>query len=254
MLLQMQESIADEYKNSSQKIRVLSEHWLKNHGYCVSCGNILKQYENNKPVADFYCPSCTEDYELKSSSGSSEKIVDGAYSTMIAKIEKNDLPNFFYMNYEKQSLKVSNLIVIPKQFFTKELIEQRKPLAMTAKRAGWVGCNINLAPIPKSGKLYLVKNSTIVDKQSVIKDFNKTCFLRKPTSLEARGWTLEIMNCIDNLGKTAFDLSDVYQFEAVLSVKFPQNNNIKAKIRQQLQILRDNQYLEFLGKGRYVLR
>jgi type II restriction enzyme len=253
MLLQMQESIAGDYKSNSQKIRVLSEHWLKQYGYCVSCGNVLEQYENNKPVADFYCPSCTEDYELKSSSGSSQKIVDGAYSTMIAKIEQNELPNFFYMNYEKQSLKVSNLIVIPKHFFTKELIEQRKPLAITAKRAGWVGCNINLAPIPKSGKLYLVKHNAVVEKQSVIKEFNKTRFLRKPTSLEARGWTLEIMNCLDKLQQTKFDLADVYQFEAVLSVRFPKNNNVRAKIRQQLQILRDNHYLEFLGRGKYQL-
>ncbi|HDT15115.1 MAG TPA: hypothetical protein ENN55_02790 [Firmicutes bacterium] len=33
----------------------------------------------------------------------------------------------------------------------------------------------------------------------------------------------------------------------------PENRNIKPKIRQQLQFLRDKGYLYFEGKGRYVL-
>jgi type II restriction enzyme len=28
-----------------------------------------KRYENNKPVADFYCEKCLEDFELKSKKG-----------------------------------------------------------------------------------------------------------------------------------------------------------------------------------------
>ena len=31
----------------------------------------------------------------------------------------------------------------------------------------------------------------------------------------------------------------------------PQNHNVEAKIRQQLQILRDLGFIEFLGKGQY---
>jgi len=33
-----------------------------------------------------------------------------------------------------------------------------------------------------------------------------------------------------------------------------QFNNIKAKIRQQLQILRDKDYLKFTSRGKYILR
>jgi type II restriction enzyme len=33
--------------------------------------------------------------------------------------------------------------------------------------------------------------------------------------------------------------------------KYPNNNNIQAKIRQQLQILRDKGYLKFTGRGKY---
>lgn len=47
----------------------------------------LSQFENNRPVADFYCPGCGNEYELKSKNGIlGNKITDGAYDTMIARI------------------------------------------------------------------------------------------------------------------------------------------------------------------------
>lgn len=43
----------------------------------------------------------------------------------------------------------------------------------------------------------------------------------------------------------------MYEFENKLSIQFPQNNHIKDKIRQQLQILRDQNMIEFIGRGLY---
>ena len=43
----------------------------------------------------------------------------------------------------------------------------------------------------------------------------------------------------------------MYQFEDILKVKHPRNNNIRPKIRQQLQFLRDKGFIEFLGDGKY---
>ncbi len=61
------------------------------------------------------------------------------------------------------------------------------------------------------------------------------------------------MNCVDRLNKKEFFLSDMYNFEEELKIKYPDNKHIKDKIRQQLQFLRDKGYLEFLGRGRYRL-
>ena len=83
--------------------------------------------------------------------------------------------------------------------------------------------------------------------------WKSTLFLRR-TSIEARGWLIEVMKAVDAIGRTEFDLSDVYAFEHQLSAIYPGNNNVRPKIRQQLQVLRDNGYLEFLGGGRYRLR
>jgi hypothetical protein len=62
------------------------------------------------------------------------------------------------------------------------------------------------------------------------------------------------MKCVDLLGRDEFTLDDVYAFEDRLAAIYPGNNNIRPKIRQQLQVLRDQGYLIFLGRGRYQVR
>jgi len=62
---------------------------------------------------------------------------------------------------------------------------------------------------------------------------------------------LDIMNCIEKLGSKEFTLDEIYTLENLLSKKHPDNKHIKDKIRQQLQILRDKGYLEFIERGRY---
>lgn len=174
MLLKMQENIAENYKSSSQKIRIMSEYWLKRNGYCVRCGALLQQHGNNKPVSDFYCDSCKEDYELKSKNGNANKIPDGAYTTMIEKIKQNDIPNFFYLNYKK-NYEVSNLIIIPKHYFTVEIIEKRNPLKPTARRAGWTGCNINLKGAQNLSQSFYQKVDCLVNISCGFRRFDKIC-------------------------------------------------------------------------------
>lgn len=83
MELMLSKFPADTYKSQTQKIRVMTEEWVSRAGFCPSCGRVLSQFENNKPVADFYCGNCSEEYELKSKNGNvGKKIVDGAYATI----------------------------------------------------------------------------------------------------------------------------------------------------------------------------
>lgn len=255
MNLNLYSSISHQYSSASQKIRVLTEKWSLENIFCPSCGGEINEYENNKPVADFYCKICIEDYELKSKKDKiGKKIVDGAYSTMIQRLESDSNPNFFFLNYNKNDYSVYNFIVIPKHFFTSEIIEKRKPLSVTAKRAGWVGCNILLETIPQSGKIFYIKDGKAQSKTSILEKWNKTTFLKDNKSLDTRGWLLDIIKCIEKLDKKQFLLNEIYVFEKYLKHKHPSNNNIQAKIRQQLQVLRDKNFLEFTGRGKYKLR
>ncbi|PAF52315.1 DpnI domain-containing protein [Helicobacter sp. 13S00477-4] len=252
MELKFDISLVKDYKAKSQKIRVMSEAWIRENGYCVKCGLELNSFKNNKPVGDFYCSHCDEEFELKSKNGKlNETIIDGAYATMIEKIDNFKVPNFFYLNYD-EDLIIQNLIVIPKYYFTRDIIEKRKPLSDSARRQGWVGCNINLKLIPKIGRLFLIKNKNVISKNEVLDSFHKMLFLRNQEQL-SKGWLLDIMLCIERLNKAEFCLSDLYKFQDFLKIRHPDNGNIKAKIRQQLQILRDNQYLRFINRGQYKI-
>ena len=256
MNLFFDKKLADVYTSQSQKIRVLTEDWVDRQIYCPNCGHLdINKYPNNKPVEDFFCSNCKEDYELKSKKENiGNKIVDGAYRTMIERLGGGNNPNFFLLNYDLQNLDVLDFLVIPKHFFVPDIIEKRKPLSLTARRAGWVGCNILLQSIPQTGKIFFVKNRQIEPKEKVLTEWQKTLFLREEKEIIAKGWLLDVMNCVEKLGKKEFSLDEVYAFENFLSKKHPENNHIKDKIRQQLQVLRDKNYLEFFGGGKYKIR
>jgi type II restriction enzyme len=256
MKLFFETKIVDGYKSLSQKVRVLTEHWVDNQVYCPNCGHItIDQYVNNKPVADFYCSICGEDYELKGTKEKvNSKIIDGAYKTMIERLQDSNRPNLFLLNYNLRDFEVLNFLVIPKQFFIPEIIEKRKPLSSTARRAGWVGCNILLQSIPQTGKIFFVKNRQIQLKDKVLTQWQKTLFLREEKEASAKGWLLDIINCIEKLGSKDITLNEIYAFENLLSKKHPENIHIKDKIRQQLQVLRDKGYLEFVERGHYRLK
>lgn len=247
-------TLVTQYKSQSQAIRVMTEDWVKNEIFCPNCGNFIADFKNNSPVADFYCENCREEYELKSKKDSmGKKIVDGAYNKMIERLDSINNPSFFFLNYDLQSYKVQNFVVIPKHFFVPTIIEKRKPLSQNARRPGWVGCNILLSGIPESGKIFYIKNGEAEDKDAVLKNWQKTLFLRESKDVNLKGWILDVMNCIDKLNKKDFTLDEIYNFENILSKKHPENKHIKDKIRQQLQFLRNKGYLEFLDRGNYRL-
>jgi type II restriction enzyme len=135
----------------------------------------------------------------------------------------------------------------------REIIEKRKPLAATARRAGWIGSNILLNQIPESGKIFIVRAGQPEPKESVLSKWKQTLFLREQRP-EARGWLIEVMKCVEDIGRRDFQIDDVYAFEDRLNRIYPNNQNVRPKIRQQLQFLRDRGYLDFVSRGYYRLR
>lgn len=130
MKLTFNTQLANVYKSHSQRARILTENWVDKQIYCPNCGQLnIDKYPNNKPVADFYCSNCREDYELKGKQdGLGAKIVNGAYRTMLKRLTSNNNPNFFFLNYNLTNLTITNFLVIPKHFFVPKIIEKENPL------------------------------------------------------------------------------------------------------------------------------
>jgi len=254
MKLDFAESQA-KYVSGSQSARSWTETWVRDQVFCPSCGHTnINPFPANKPVADFICISCKEEYELKSQKAKfANRITDGAFRTMCERLAASNNPNLFLLNYDLKLLSVKNFFVVPKHFFVREIIQERKPLRVTAKRAGWIGCNILLNQIPDSGKIFIVRDGNVQPKDLVLAQWQHTLFLRDEP-MEARGWLIEVMKCVELIGKVEFDLDDVYAFEGRLKSIYPNNMHVKQKIRQQLQFLRDRGFLDFVSRGHYRLR
>ncbi len=240
------------YKSNSQKSRVISEEWAKENAFCCNCGGGLTKTQNNSRVLDLICNDCSTGFELKCAQGAlSKKVPDGSFQSMMSRLNDIDSPTFFFMTYNLSTAYVTNFFAVPVYFIDSSVIEKRKPLTPTARRAGWTGCNILLERVPDVGKIFYVKNSFVFDKENVLTSWGKAKFLKTEKSLEARGWTLAVLRLIQSLKVRDFTLSQLYELEPQLSLLFPRNNFIREKIRQQLQVLRDAGIISFKGRGHY---
>ncbi|MCE5223881.1 restriction endonuclease [bacterium] len=247
--------LALKYHSKTQAVRVMSEKWVKQNIYCPNCGSDLSQFKNNTPVGDFFCSTCSEQFELKSKKGPfSARVVDGAYQSMIDRLQIASNPNFFFLHYDPNQYSIINFTVVPKHFFYPDIIEKRSPLSSLSRRAGWIGCNILYPEIPGSGKIFYIKNQRLIQKEQVLDTWQSTLFLRDAKKELIKGWLLDIIKCLDQIGKSEFTLNDVYAFEKILSKKYTQNKHIRDKIRQQLQFLRNKGFIEFISPGLYRRR
>lgn len=254
MNLQCRIELGRPYKAGSQIARVLSEDWCGRELYCAACdsGRLLSSRVNT-PAVDFVCPRCDQFFQLKSlKKWNQRKIVDAGYESMVRAIRSDRVPNLLILQYSADWL-VKNLLLIPSAFFSETAIEKRTPLRSRARRAGWIGCNILLDRIPEDGKIAMVSDGCAVAEEWVREEFSRVRKLGEiPPTL--RGWTLDVLTAIRKLGKSRFSLQELYEFEPYLQSTHPLNQNVRPKIRQQLQVLRDLGLIEFTSPGTYTVR
>jgi type II restriction enzyme len=251
MLLDCDISVAVGYTSQLQISRVLSEKWFRENAYCLSCdSDRLSQTPANTKASDFVCRACNESYELKTfRSKPVRTLVDGAYNALMSRIRSDSVPTLMLLE-RNEKWQIQGLTAIHHLFLTPEVIEKRKPLSPTARRAGWVGCNIRLDLIAPDAQIQVVHLRKPASREFVRESFRRFNPLKilPPTS---RGWANMTLRIVRSLGRSEFSLKEVYDKEQLFAASYPRNNNIRAKMRQQLQVLRDLGYLELCGRGTY---
>jgi type II restriction enzyme len=254
MNLQCKVDLGSAYKSGSQIARVLCEDWCGRELYCAACNSDRLLFTKaNTPAVDFVCPECDQCFQLKGfKTWNQKKIPDAAYNSMLRAIRSDRVPNLLILQYSA-GWRVKNLLLIPSVFFSETVIEKRTPLGSSARRAGWVGCNILLDRIPQDGRIAVVSNGLTVAEKQVREEFSRVWKLAAvPPAV--RGWTLDVLTTVRKLGKACFSLKELYQLEPYLQRIHPRNQNVRPKIRQQLQVLRDLGLIEFASPGNYVVR
>ncbi len=245
--------LATGYSSPTQIARVVTEQWCSANLYCAGCdADAVQQAPPNTKAVDFRCSTCQQSYQVKSQKSLNlKRVVDGSYETMLHSVQRNEAPNLVILNYSS-TWTVQRLFLIPSVFFTQSVLERRPPLRETARRAGWIGCNLLLANVPEEGKIAMVTDAGITPAPTVREQFKKHQQFAA-VDWKVRGWTLDVLRIVHRLGPV-FSLQDAYGYDGELSRLHPANRNVRPKIRQQLQVLRDMGYLEFLGDGHYRLR
>lgn len=254
MLNQLDPSAADGYKSNSQIARRVTEFWFSEWMYCPSCPNkALKQTRGSTKVVDFDCARCGAEFQLKSKQGSlGRNLRDAAYAPMMERVSSGYAPHFAFMTYRKQPWEIVDLLLVPRHFLTPAAIVAAPPLSAGARRAGWVGCSIKLDEIPLDGRVFVIQGGFVLNPVDVRKLWSKFAWLEE-VDIERRGWTTDVWNCVRRLGKPTFTLAEIYAFEKHLAARHPKNRHVRDKIRQQLQVLRNQNLLKFDSRGNYSL-
>ena len=257
MDLSLHLAVADGLKSQSQIARRITEDWASRNLYCLGCpSEKLVADRPSTPVQDFTCPLCKTTYQLKSKNGRHGKVIaNSAYFPKVTAIRQGKAPNYAFLGYNRKELLVTSLFVVPGHFLTESVVQKRSPLRPNARRAGWVGSNILLWKLPPEGRIAVVSDGSPIEPEVVRHNWNKYEFL-KDDPRASGGWGPEILAAVRDLQaetqSNEFTLQTFYtRFMEAFVAQHPNNHNVDARIRRQLQLLRDNDILQFLGRGRY---
>lgn len=251
MDLRLLTHLSTGYHGPTQVARVLTEEWVEREGYCTAClSRPLERLRANTAVYDFRCSECEEPFQLKASSTNfGTKVRDGAYSTFYDAVVSGNAPNFLLMRYDKSSDQVRDLLGVHRRFISPFSVLRRRPLRPTARRAGWVGCNVDLSCIPAGAIIPIVRTGVPVEPKLVRSRWQRFAALDQED--RHSGWLRDILSCVRRIEGEKFNLQDIYSFERDLSTVHPGNRNVLPKIRQQLQVLVREGILERIAPGVY---
>jgi len=248
-------ALGDHLTRNTQRARVISEGWFALQGYCLNCDSPKLEATTAGTIArDFECPVCGQPYELKSAAKAHTRIVqDGGFDAMMRRIKAQEAPALMLMHYAPD-WSVKRLVAVHPVFLTPAVIRKRpKPhLRPKTGQAYWM-CDLDLTAIPPDGKIVVVGEGVARSHAATRKDFRESLRFGD-VPLAKRGWAALVLAAVRKIGKREFTLAEVYAHEDAMHAAYPENSHVRPKIRQQMQVLRDLGYVEFLSqRGEYRL-
>jgi type II restriction enzyme len=234
----------------------MSEAWAARTLWCPDCTTPLVRVAANRPSLDLQCAACGLEFELKSKKIGARRlpvrsITGGEYSATCRRFgEEGGGPNLILAEYEPATFAVARVTLFPSFFLVPSIVRPRRPLGPGARRAGWQGCTIKLDMVQPSGRLVWLDHEAMISGEDLRADWLRVISLASATASSSRGWLVDVLRVVESL-PAEFTLDEVYAAGSELAALHPGNNNVSAKIRQQLQLLRDAGRIAFEERGRY---
>ena len=144
--------LAAALSSAAQSARVVLETWAEMNMYCLDChADSLERLPANTPVADFECGGCAARYQLKGKNGRFGRfIVGAAYEPTRKAAQAGTMPEHLLVEFDLRYATVVFVEAIPGNAITEARVVPRTPLRETARRAGWQGCTIDTADLPRA--------------------------------------------------------------------------------------------------------
>lgn len=238
------------YRSPSQKARVATESWVCNNLYCPRCAGLLEAFRASTRTKDVSSADCGEEFQIKSTKGKiGDRVLGAEYNTTLHSFRMGQHPSLILLGYAQATWSVVNVQLVHRGYLTESCLIARRKLGPDARRAGWRGSFFDLSAVPSSARIDVVRHGQVLSKQNVLEKWRAASDILGVRP-ERRSWVADVLRIVEEL-PAEFSLDDVYRSIPYLAKLHPENNNIAAKIRQQLQILRDMGKLEFMSRGRY---
>ena len=206
--------------------------------------NLSKNYNN----LSLYCYASIEPssiyhpkiYLLKNSDDTRVISIVGSSNLTEGGLRKNIEANFVIEADVNQEIILESYVTYNRlKFHPKRVVPDDEFLALYSQL-----CNSE-----KKQRILYKKNS---DRRNLLKSFEdktKTLQHPKPALKDLIGWLKLVF---EYLPDKEFSTNQLYEHEQEFSNIYPENKNIKAKIRQQLQVLRDIGIIKHLGKSHWI--
>ena len=134
------------WKSNSRIFGQAVENWFVENINCFCNGKFLLSNINQKSY-DCSCNKCNKKIQIKSQKNIFRpnklgllKILGAEYQTTLKSINRKEEWDLFLISYNKNELKVIQILQIKNKFINSECVIPRNPLGPNARRAGWQGC------------------------------------------------------------------------------------------------------------------
>ncbi len=141
---------AARYAARAQIARVAIETWAARNVLCWRCSGALLPAPPNTKLLDAVCVDGRHEVQVKAIAGIAGPTVTGAaFGPIASRLAGGVLPDYLLISYDRDRAVVVLAEYVDGAALVSERILKRRPLAASARRAGWVGASIDLRGVER---------------------------------------------------------------------------------------------------------
>ncbi len=141
---------AARYTSNSQVARVAIETWAARNVLCWRCNGALIPAPPNTHLLDAICANGEHEVQIKAFAGiAGDRIAGAAFEPIRKRLDDGALPDYLLVSYDRPREVVVLAEYVDGEAIVRERVVGRRPLAATARRAGWVGAVIDLQDLER---------------------------------------------------------------------------------------------------------